>query len=47
MNEQKSDVDKQPLPGCNVNSTLNFTIGEFAIAAAALIGYLVYLFWLH
>ena len=48
MNAQKRGVDKnQPQPGCNVNSTFNYTVGGFAIAAALLIGYLlVHFFWL-
>ncbi|MDQ3746333.1 MAG: hypothetical protein M3444_18325 [Acidobacteriota bacterium] len=45
MSEQKGDVGNQPRPGCNVNSTFNFTVGGLAIAAAVVIGYLVYLFW--
>jgi hypothetical protein len=44
MEAQKKDGDKQPQPGCNVNSTFNFTVGGIAIAAAVLIGYLVYFF---
>ena len=32
-------------PGCNVNSTFNFTVGVAAIAAALLIGYVVYVYW--
>ena len=32
-------------PGCNVNSTFNFTVGALAIAAALVIGYLAYRYW--
>lgn len=31
---------------CNVNSTFNFTVGGLAIAAALLIVYLAYVYWL-
>jgi len=37
--------DDRPQPGCNVNSTFNFTVGGIAIAAAILIGYWVYMHW--
>jgi hypothetical protein len=29
-------------PGCNVNSTFNYTVGVLAVAVAILIGYWVY-----
>jgi hypothetical protein len=49
MNQMKSEINNtgdRTQTGCNVNSTLNFTVGGFAIAAALLIGYLVYVYWL-
>jgi hypothetical protein len=48
MNQMKSemnDTGNRSRPGCDVNSTFNFTVGGFAIAAAALIGYLIYVYW--
>jgi hypothetical protein len=48
MNQVKSemnDTGDQPELGCNVNSTFNFTVGAFAIAAALLISYLAYMYW--
>ena len=48
MNQTKTetkDVGGRLQPGCNVNSKLNFAVGLLAIAAAVLIGYLVYVYW--
>jgi hypothetical protein len=47
MNQMKSETNAgdRPQPGCNVNSTFNFTVGGIAIAAALLIGYLAYMYW--
>ncbi len=46
MKTQMSDVGGQLPPGCNVSSTFNFTVGALAIAAAVLLGYFVYAYWL-
>lgn len=45
MKFERNDTDNRPQPNCNVNSTFNFTVGGFAIAAALLIGYLAYVYW--
>lgn len=45
MNIRKSDENDQVQTNCNVNSTFNFTVGAFAIVAALLIGYLMYVSW--
>jgi hypothetical protein len=45
MKAQTSDNDNQSRPSCNVNSTFNFMVGGLAIAAAALVGYLAYMYW--
>ena len=45
MKSETNSADDRPQPGCNVNSTFNFTVGGFAIAAALLIGYLAYVYW--
>lgn len=46
MKSEMNDAGDRPQSGCNVNSTFNFTVGGFAIAAALLIGYLAYVYWL-
>ncbi len=45
MKSKTIGTGDRPQPGCNVNSTFNFTVGGFAIAAALLIGYLAYMYW--
>ena len=44
MKTEKNDIGDKLEPGCNVNSRFNFTVGGLAIAAALLIGYLVYVY---
>jgi len=44
QSEPKNILDRQQ-SSCNVNSTFNFTVGGFAIAAALLIGYMAYVYW--
>jgi hypothetical protein len=44
--EQRNQRPETPEPSCNVNSTFNFTVGALAIAAAIVIGYLVW-HWLQ
>ncbi|MDQ3582457.1 MAG: hypothetical protein M3495_13010 [Pseudomonadota bacterium] len=49
MNQMKAETkvnDGQLQSNCNVNMTFNFAVGGLAIAAALLIGYLVYAYWL-
>lgn len=45
MKSEMNDTGDRPQLGCNANSTFNFTVGGFAIAAALLIGYLAYVYW--
>ncbi len=45
MKSEMNDTGDRPRPGCDVNSTFNFTVGGFAIAAALLIGYLAFVYW--
>lgn len=45
MKTKTNDDASRLQPGCNVNSTFNFTAGGLAIAAALLIGYLAYVYW--
>ena len=45
MKTKMNDVGGRLKPNCNVNSTLNFTVGGAAIAAALLIVYLAYVYW--
>ncbi len=48
MNETKkvtNDVINNKEPMCNVNMTFNLIVGVLAIAAALLIGYVVYVYW--
>jgi hypothetical protein len=42
MKARKNDAGDRSGMGCNVNSTFNFTIGAFAVLAAAAISYFVY-----
>ena len=44
MEAQKKNDIEHGQPSCNVNSKFNFMMGGIAIAAAVVIGYLVYLF---
>lgn len=46
MKSKTNGTGDRQQPSCNVNSTFNFTVGGFAIAAALLIGYLAYVYWL-
>jgi hypothetical protein len=45
MQAETRDVSSRSLPGCNVNSTFNFTVGAFAVLAGALIVYFIYSYW--
>jgi hypothetical protein len=45
MKSEMNETGDRPRAGCDVNSTFNFTGGGIAIAAATLIGYLVYVYW--
>lgn len=45
MKSETNDARDRLQPGCNVNSTFNFTVGGFAIAAALLIAYLAFVVW--
>jgi hypothetical protein len=45
MERHASDVRGEGRPGCNVNSTFNFTVGGLAIAVAVLLGYIAYARW--
>jgi hypothetical protein len=45
MNMQHSDENDQMQTNCYVSSKFNFTVGAFAIAAALLIGYVMYVAW--
>ena len=44
MKSKLSNIPRQP--GCNVNSTFNFTVGGVSVMVALLIAYLVYVYWL-
>jgi hypothetical protein len=40
-----SDSGGKAQPGCNVNSTFNFSVGAIAILVAILIAYVAYARW--
>ena len=42
MKGREGDTGDQSQPGCNVNSTFNFTVGVLAVVAAIVIGYFIY-----
>jgi hypothetical protein len=47
MKAETNDDSGKLTPGCNVNSTFNFTVGGLAIAAAVLLGYLSCAYWFN
>jgi hypothetical protein len=47
MTEEKTTTVQPAEPGCNVNSTFNFSVGALAIAAAIAIAYFVYRTWIR